>query len=462
MATREVIEYLIADFQDRPLPPFTPREVALPVLPRKADALIGMRRVGKTYRMYQEMARLLDSGVPKRQMLFLNLEDDRLQPIEPGSLSEALEVFYRRVPSLRSEAAYIFLDEVHHAPDWQSFVRRILDTENVHVCLTGSSAKLLSREIASALRGRSIPVEVLPFGFRESLLHAGLPIPEALPPGAQTRSQLEQHLEKHLGQGGFPEIQGADPNDRQRVLQEYVDVVVLRDVIERHGIEKVEVLRYLVRSLLGSVAQPFSVNKFLNDLKSQGVGVAKDTLHSYLGHLIDAFLVFLVPVHRQSARARQVNPRKAYAIDTGLVHSQSWLGVSARGRILENFVYLELRRRAAEAGLQDKIAYYLTEDRREVDFVFPDKGAASGISLIQVCADMADARTCSREIESLRTAMAESHTSEATVVTLYDEETRSVPEGTIRLVPAWRWALETSRMLGVAGQLPGPAPSPPA
>jgi uncharacterized protein len=316
----------------------------------------------------------------------------------------------------------------------------------VHVWLTGSSAKLLSREIASALRGRSIPVEVLPFGFRESLLHAGLPIPEALPPGAQTRSQLERHLEKHLGQGGFPEIQGVDPNDRQRVLQEYVDVVVLRDVIERHGIEKVEVLRYLMRSLLGSVAQPFSVNKFLNDLKSQGVGVAKDTLHSYLGHLIDAFLVFLVPVHRQSARARQVNPRKAYAIDTGLVHSQSWLGVSARGRILENFVYLELRRRAAEAGLQDKIAYYLTEDKREVDFAFPDKEAASGMSLIQVCADMADARTCSREIESLRTAMAESRTSEATVVTLYDEETRPVPEGTIRVVPAWRWALETSRM----------------
>lgn len=442
MATRQVIEQLIADFHDGPLPSFTPREVTLPLLPRKADALIGMRRAGKTYRMYQEMARLLDAGVPKGRILFLNLEDDRLHPIGPGTLSEALEIFYRQTPSSRSEPGYVFLDEVQNAPDWQVFVRRILDTENVQVYLTGSSAKLLSREIASAMRGRSLSVEVLPFAFHESLVHAGLPVPEFLPPGAEMRSRLERHLEEHLAQGGFPEVQGIDPRDRQRVLQEYVDVVVLRDVIERHRVEKVEVLRYLVRSLLSSVAQPFSVNKFLNDLKSQGIGVAKDTMHSYLSHLTDAFLVFLVPIHRQSAKARQVNPRKVYAIDTGLATSQVWLGASARGRMLENFVYLELRRRASESGRQDKIAYYLTEDRHEVDFVAPGNGTAPDTTLTQVCSDMTDAQACSREIGALRTAMAETGVTESTVITMFDEQTLTVPEGTIRVVPAWRWALE--------------------
>jgi predicted AAA+ superfamily ATPase len=445
MAGEEILDYLIADFQERPLPEFTPRQVRLPVLPQKADALIGMRRSGKTYTLYQEMSRLLDAGVPKSRMLFLNLEDDRLQPLTSGSLSDALEAFYRRYPASRTELAYLFLDEVQNVPDWQRFVRRVLDTEKVQVYVTGSSAKLLSLEIATALRGRSVSVEILPFSFHETLIHAGRDIPETFPPGAQARSRLARSLDEYLEQGGFPEVQGIDPRDRLRILQEYLDVVILRDVVERHGVKNVETLRYLVRSLLGSVAQPFSVNKVLKDLKSQGTPVAKDTLHAHLGYLQDAFLFFLVPIHRGSARARQVNPRKAYAIDPGLASSQTWLGASARGRMLENLVYLQLRRRALESGNAENIAYYLTGDRREVDFtvgVGPPGTVDGGMSLIQVCADLSDPATRSGEIGPLRTAMSETQLRDGTVVTLYQEETLSVPEGTIRVVPAWRWALE--------------------
>jgi predicted AAA+ superfamily ATPase len=447
MAGQEILDYLIADFHNRPLPEFTPRQIRLPCLPQKADALIGMRRSGKTYTLYQEMSRLLSEGVSKNAMLFVNFEDDRLQPLTSDVLGNALEAFYRRYPSSRADLAYLFLDEIHNVPDWQRFVRRVLDTERVQVYITGSSARLLSREIATALRGRSLSVEVPPFNFAEALAHARVEVPETFPPGAHLRSQLERRLEEYLTQGGFPEVQGVDPRDRIRVLQEYMDVVILRDVVERHDIGNVEVLRYLVRSLFGSVGQPFSVNKFLNDLKSQGTPVAKDTLHAYLAHLLDAFLVFLVPIDRASARARQVNPRKVYAVDVGLAGAQVWLGTAARGRMLENLVYLELRRRASESGTVEGIAYYLTADRREVDFVVgtaPGPEGASGRRLLQVCADLTDPETRSREIGSLRAAMSETGLREATVVTLHQEETLSTSEGTICVVPAWRWALEKS------------------
>lgn len=345
MALAEVIEELVADFEGKALPELTPRQLELPGLPGKVDVVVGMRRSGKTCLLYQKIRELEAAGVGRDRILYFNFEDERLLPLRAEDLHLVPEALYRRHPEARDQLCYFFFDEIQNVPGWERFVRRLIDSERVAMVITGSSAKLLSLEIATSLRGRSLASELLPFSFAESLRHGGIEIPSRWPPAARQRSLLEHHAARYLDVGGFPEVQGISPSLRARVLQDYVDVVLLRDVAERHGIENLTALRYLERSLLANPAQRFSISRLYNDLKSQGVRVGKDTLHEYLSHLEDAFLVFTITVASRSIRGRQVNPRKGYLVDPALSSVTSFRATRDLGHFLENTVYLELRRR---------------------------------------------------------------------------------------------------------------------
>lgn len=430
----ELIDRLIADFQERDLPQVTPRALAVPELPGKADVVVGMRRSGKTYFLYQQIREKLVSGIDRRRLLYLNFEDERLLPLAATDLSRIPEAFYRRFPSSREHLCWFFFDEIQNVPGWETFVRRLLDTEKVALVLTGSSARLLSREIATSLRGRSLSSELLPFSFAESLRHAEMQPPKIWPPGARARSLLEHRFEKYLETGGFPEVQALPQDLRVRVLQEYIDVVIFRDVIERHGVDNLPALRYLERRLLASPASRFSVSKLFNDLKSQGVRVGKDTLYEYLAHLEDSFLLFTMPVASPSARVRQVNPRKCYPVDPALSAAVSFLASGDLGHLLETAVYLELRRRGRRLG------YVATRSGYEVDFLAEDsKGSRE---LVQVCADLESPATRQREIRALEEGIQETACERATLVTLREEGTLQIGGRTARIVPAWRWMLE--------------------
>jgi uncharacterized protein len=179
----EVIDRLIADFQERELPRVTRRDLSLPGLPGKADVVVGMRRSGKTWFVYQQIADRLASGIDRERLLYLNFEDERLLPLTAADLSRIPEAFYRRSPANREQLCWFFFDEIQNAPGWETFIRRLLETEKVALVLTGSSARLLSREIATSLRGRSLSTEILPFSFAETLRHQGVERPERWPPG---------------------------------------------------------------------------------------------------------------------------------------------------------------------------------------------------------------------------------------------------------------------------------------
>jgi len=438
----DAVEYLIADFLERPLPELTRRDVSLPRLAGKADVVIGMRRAGKTYLLYQAMQQFLAEGMEKHDLLYLNLEDDRINPAGEGFLDRALETFFRLRPAPREKMSGIFLDEIQMVPSWERFVRRVLDTENCRLFLSGSSARMLSTEVASVLRGRGISVEVLPFSFSESLRHAGLPAVSDRLPGAARRTQLESHVLGYLDVGGFPEVQNVEEPDRIRILQDYVELVLLRDVVERHEIENAVAARLLARRLLQSASRLFSINAVYNDFRSQAVAVSKNTLHALLKHFEDAFLVFPISIFRRSLKARQVNPRKIYAVDPGLVRAMSFVTATDRGARLENMVYLELRRRLQRV-YEGSISYYLTASGREVDFILgdPDQGRAE--QLIQVCTSLADPATRDRELKGLNEAMQELRHSEAVIVTLNEAEEIEVDGGRVTAVPAWRWISES-------------------
>jgi predicted AAA+ superfamily ATPase len=180
---------------------------------------------------------------------------------------------------------------------------------------------------------------------------------------------------------------------------------------------------------MNAPAGPFSIHKLHADLRSQGLRIGKDSLYAWLEHLEDAYVFFTVPIHTTSERARQTNPRKAYAVDAGLVTACARRGSADTGQLLETLVFVELRR-----GSQN-ITYLRTKSGHEVDFV-TDEG------LVQACAAIDDRQTREREIRALREAMVELGRREATLVSLHTDEELQAAEGSIRIVPMWRWAIE--------------------
>lgn len=429
-----LIEQIIADFHERPLPELTRRTTRLPALPGKIDTVIGMRRTGKTWFLYQQMQDCLARGIPKERLLYINFDDERLYPMERDALRRIPETYYRLYPGHKKQTCYFFFDEIQNVSGWEPFVRRLLDTEDVQLALTGSSARLLGREIASTLRGRSLTTEIFPFSFREALAHQGLDPGHSHPPGAQKRALYANRLYQYLQQGGFPEVQGVEEPYRYPILQEYVDVVILRDVVERYGVANIVPLRYLIRSLLGAPATLFSINRFHNDLRSQGIACGKNTLHEYLEYLIDAYLIDTVPIHARSVRRRQVNPRKVYAIDPGLALAFRHDAHVDRGRLLENLVYNTLRRQRLE------VAYLRTDEGYEVDFHTTAQDGSR--QLIQVCESLTDPRTRERELRALFAAMAQCGLDRGRVIT--PDEAERIEDGPrlVEVLPAWRWLLE--------------------
>ncbi len=423
----------LADSLAAPFPKATPRRVHGTVsLPGKATAVVGMRRAGKTTYLHQLRRERFARGVGRERLPMINFEDERLAGLAARDLHLVIEEYYRQFPALRGRETVTWcFDEIQVVPGWERFVRRLLDSEKVELFLSGSSAALLSREVATAMRGRGWEVVLHPFSFEEYLRHHGLPVPDRpnfLAPSE--RSALDRAFHDYLAVGGFPEAQRLETATRQRLLSDYVDVALLRDVVERHGVTNVAGLRWLGRHLLGNPAGMFSVQKFYAASKSQGLSISKDTLHQLLGFLEDCFLVRTVWVEAASERRRMVNPRKAYPVDPGLIPVFDRTGRVNLGHALETVVRLELERRGAS------VTYVRTREGHEVDFlVRPPEG---GEALIQVCAELDTPEARERETRALLEAAREHPRASLHLLTLVPETALDLPEKIeVQWAPAW-------------------------
>ncbi|MCX6866590.1 MAG: ATP-binding protein [Verrucomicrobia bacterium] len=426
----------LADALVAEIPSLTRREIRLPKVPGKAMAVIGMRRSGKSCFLWQCLGDLLASGEPRESLVYLNFEDDRLAGMEVSDLSYLLETYFQLHPEFRDQSRItLFLDEIQIIPGWEAFARRVLDTEKIRLFISGSSASMLSREVHTSMRGRAMEVIVFPFSFREALLHQNL-LPEKdwdhLPKAH--RSTLEKAFRTYLDEGGFPDAQQLDARDRRPLLQGYVDVAVLRDIIERHRVSNPVALRWLQRHLLGNPCAPFSIQKFHDALRSQGLPVSKDSLHAFLAHFEDAFLIRTTSLLTSSERQRMVNPRKAYPIDSGLIPIYERTGRANIGHALENAVFIELLRRGYD------VHYFRTTQGNEVDF--HATGPSGDTLLIQVCANAANSEVLARETRSLMEARTLLAGAELILILL-----EALPPGTvvphpIQVIPAIPWFLQ--------------------
>ncbi len=433
---REAIRQKLGDALELPFPKLTPREVSTATLEGKSRAIIGMRRAGKTTFLYQCLASRLAEGVPRHRLVYFNFEDERLGEMEAVDLGMILDEYYRCYPeSRRTERVTWCFDEIQVISGWEKFIRRVMDTENVEILLSGSSAKMLSREVATTMRGRSLESIITPFSFREFARARGFVLPVARSfIGARERSSWLSCFDDYLKIGGFPEAGNESlSNQRVNLLQGYVDTVLFRDVAERHGIANLVALRAFVRQLLRQPASPLSVSKVYADFRSRGISITKETLLAMLAHLEDAFLVFTLPVASRSERRQQVNPRKLYLADHSLAVAYNPLKTSDRGHYLENIVACELLRQSSS------LAYVKTGRGHEVDFLATQTDGRT--QLVQVAADIENASTLQRELRSLEGASEEFP--RARKILLAEEippHGVSLPEG-VEVIPLWHWLL---------------------
>jgi hypothetical protein len=397
------------------------RDISIPKDLDKIITILGPRRSGKTSLIYSVISEL-QKTIPKEKLLYVNFEDDRLYPLKLEDMDTMIESYFDLFPDLRDDKVYFFFDEIQEVPNWEKFIRRVYDQFNCRVFITGSSSKFLSKEIATGLRGRTVPFEVFPLSFPEYLRFKGIKTGYL---SSKTQSIIRNALQEYLLKGAYPELVDQQPEISRKILQEYLDLTIYRDITERHGIQNQSLLKYLVKYLFVNQANLLSVNKLYNDLKSQGFKVGRSTVYDYLSYLQDAYLIFQVEKFSKSVREQSVNPKKIYGIDTGMKAvvsiGEDW------GRLYENIVFLHLRRKFNEI--------YYWKGKHEVDFYVDQK------YLINVTYEIDSPKTEKRELDGLSEASSSLEFENALLITA-NREDEVIHDGVnIKLIPLWKWLL---------------------
>ncbi len=428
---KRIIKEIIGDFHSKELPKISERLGDFSVPQGKIRSIIGVRRSGKTFLFYRLIKQLLEKGIIKEQILYVNFEDERLSPLTKDDLSMIYQVYLELYPHVKKKRAYLFFDEIQTVPEWEKFVRRLHENENVEISITGSSSKLLSKELATALRGRTLSFEVFPFSFLETLKFYGI-TPDLN--SSEGKAYLANRFEEYLFWGGFPEILKVEQRFKILILQDYLNLVLYKDLIERYEIRNQALLKYILKFLLSNNANPFSINKFFQDIRSQGFKVSKDSIFNYLSYLEEAFWFSLVPLFSESIRKRQVNYRKIYVLDNGLISANRSTLFFNRGRLLESLVFQQLRRKYKN----NRIFYYRTAKNEKIDFLIIDDKQSI---LIQVAESINDLATKQRERNALFRAMQELNLSYGLIITAHEYAEFEQTDLKIQVLPYWEWAL---------------------
>lgn len=442
----------VSEGMSNPLPSLFPRDLSLgepqaPAVGNLVNLVAGVRRCGKTYRLYQEMQRLLDSGVQRNLMLYFNFDDERLLPSPDGLLDEVVSTYEALCPQAL-DGCYLFFDEIQEIPQWGVFLRRLVDTRRVTLYVTGSSSRMVSSEMPTEFRGRAITRELFPLSFHEFCQVKGFALgakDPALPASfaSAEKARLRNLLDEYLVRGGFPATIDLPRPDAFQVLQGYVTQTVARDIIEREGLGNARLAQAFARRCMASSARELSINKTANQFKSLGMPVARETLSRLLGYYEESYLVFRL---REQSRSFSANPKsagKVYAADPGLEAAFSPAATLDYGQRLETAVFNALRRRCGylREGALSRVVGDGSQGGYEVDFAVGDVLLDEPMCLYQVCAELNDPATMKRELSALSKAMRRFSCDESWVIAGEGQQDVPVEGGTVHIVPAWSWLL---------------------
>lgn len=419
-------KYLIKEFHESAVYPGIQRDLKIPKT-TKILSLIGSRRSGKTFYFYQLIRELVGKEVSKDAILYIDFTDDRLYPLKIDELDSLLEAYYELYPSNKEAQKYFFFDEIQDVDGWETFVRRVAEKERAQVYVTGSSSKLLSREIATSLRGRTLAFHLFPLSFSEFLRFKGIKLEKDFA-YSNSRFKIKKLMGEYLDWGGFPEIVLSNQL-KHEILSNYYEVMIYRDVVERFSVRNTSLLRRLSKFLITNVASQFSINSYYNALKNE-IKVSKETVLEYLSYLEDANIVYLTHIFSYSLKIQQANPSKVYCVDNGLRNAIALRFSKDDGKLAENLVFLELKRRGYDV--------YYWKGKKEVDFVLKhNDGRLSAINVSY--SDEIDPR----ETEGLHEFKEKFGKSELIILSKDLEKS----EDGITYIPLWHWLLGSSLRL---------------
>ena len=420
---KEAFKHIIKEFHESNLPEVVKRDLVIPEI-NKIISLVGSRRVGKTFYFHQLIQELIDDRVDPTQIIYINFEDDRILPLKSRDLNTLLEAYYELYPENTKKKLYLFFDEIQNINNWEIFIRRIDDTKDAKVYVTGSSSGLLNREIATSLRGRTLAYYMFSLSFEEFLRLKHVTLDKNFE-YTSMRFVVKKLFDEYLYMGGFPEVALAPPEIKQDILHNYFEMIVYRDVIDRFSIRNTILLKDLLKFLITNISTPFSASSYYRIVKKD-IAVGKETVIDYLSHLEDINLIYLVPIFSYSLKQQQVNPRKAYCADNGLRNAVAFKFSKDEGLLAENLVFLELKRRGKEP--------FYWKKRGEVDFVIKDDdGSLTAINVSYT--DVIDARETKGLLE-----FAEEFGTDVRGLFLLTKDTEK-DLGGIRCVPVWKWCL---------------------
>ena len=408
--------------------------------PGLAVCVVGVRRAGKTFVCKQFLGKTIAEGLRKEQTLYVNFEDPSLRPLLGIELLQDLYETYRHFVN-KSAPAVIVLDEVQNVLGWEKWVRSMLEKqEAVRIIITGSSSKLLSRELASLLTGRTLTLPIFPLDFREFLRFRGAE-PKKERELMIKRKEILSFLYEYLEYGGFPQVVLTEaPEVRFEILKELFDGIVTKDIAERHRVREVNDLKVLAVLTVANFSSYISVRKLLNIFCSTTRRkISPSTVNRFLGYFEEAFLCFYVPIFSHKIKDQLQYPRKVYSVDVGLANAVTSRFSENLGRLAENVVAVTLLKRCG----RENLFYWKSREGHEVDFVVKERTRVK--QLIQVCWDPSDERTRKREVRGLAEAMKEFGLRQGLVLTADFDGEEKVGKKRILYRPLWRWLLQDTQ-----------------
>ena len=399
-----------------------PRELIIDDFP--CCVLVGVRRSGKSYMLYQQIQQLLINGKQWDEILYLNFEDERLENFTAEDFNRLLECHQE----MYGKRPMLFLDEIQNIDGWEKFARRMADAKYT-IYITGSNAKMLSGEINSALGGRFLTYEVYPYSFREYVnVHRVSVLPNDII-STEGRSDVVRLFNEYLHNGGLPA--SALLPAKRNYLSSVFQKIYLGDIIARNSITNIAGIRLMIRKIAESVCRPISFNRINNLLSSVGGKLSLATTIKYVEYCEDAWLLMKLKNYTACLADKESNS-KYYFIDNGILNL---FLIDKDSMLLENLVAMQLFRKYGHDMSNERVFFY--NDNFEVDFYIPEDTLA-----IQVCYSLSDEETLQREVNALKKLPKRLDCNRRVIIT-FDEETSFSDEyGTIEVVPAWKWLLE--------------------
>jgi len=432
MKRKDVIQSLIATKQNEIPFDVIKRDLELPLDSEQIITIPGVRRCGKSSLMMLAINSLIEKGVQKERILWLGFDDERLYDMPTEELDDIITAYMEMYPDIPIKDVYMFFDEIQLVEKWELFVLRIYKSYCKNIYVSGSNAQMLSQELSSALRGWPLEFEEFPLSFNEYCRFKGTTTKAF---AEADKAKLKNAFAEFNHSSAFPEVVLIpDKSMKERKLQGYFNTMLFRDLVEHYNLNNPELVRYFLKRVMANLTKPTSINSIYNDLKSQGLKVGKDKLYELANHICSVFLFFRVPKYDKSIIKENSSLYKYYCIDNGMRNAVLLPQSGDDGKLLENTVFLNLRRNSRPT---DKIFYY--QGNNECDFVLQRNECI--IELIQVTWNMTDEETRKREIDGLIEASRATGCDHLLIITNDEEAEITERNTTIKVIPAWKWLL---------------------